>query len=319
MAFQRKTRNRRHVRGHVLDVKISSNQRRQNRLRRVGLFFATTLIFSLSVAGAWKGSEWLLRKYAYENQAFAIRHLDIESDGVLSAEQIRTWAGVRLQDNLLALNLARVKRDLELVPAIEAVSVERILPRGLCIRVTEREPIARVVYPVLRPGGRTELGTYLVDARGCFMFPIERHQRASPAPAGDEHLPVITGIPINDVRPGRAVELPQALAALAYVQAFQRSSMLGLVDLREIDISQPGVLVVTTVQGSAITFGLADFDRQIDRWRLVLEQAHRQGKHIATLDLAVANNSPMTWIDAEGISAPPPKPIKPSPYKRKHV
>jgi cell division septal protein FtsQ len=319
MALQRKTRNRRHNRGHVLDVKLSSNQRRKNRLRRVILFCGTTLLFGLAVAGAWKGSEWLLRKYAYENQAFAIRSLAIETDGVLSAEQIQTWAGVRLQDNLLALNLARVKRDLELVPAIEAVAVERVLPRGLRIRVTEREPIARVVFPILRPGGRSEHGTYLVDARGCFMFPIERHQRASPAVGGDEHLPVITGIPLNDVRPGRAVEAPQALAALAYVQAFQRSSMLGLVDLREVDISQPGVLNVTTVQGSVITFGLHEFDRQLDRWRLVLEQARRQGKHIASLDLAVANNSPMTWIDAAGVPAPPPKPVKPSPYKRKHV
>ncbi len=319
MGLSRKTKNRRHVRGHVLDVKISSNQRRQNRIRRLVLFFGSVLIFGLAVAGLWKGSELLLRKYAYENQSFAIRHLDIETDGVLSREQIQTWAGVRLDDNLLALNLARVKRDLELVPAIEAVAVERVLPSGLRIRVMEREPVARVVFPILRPGGQEERGTYLVDGRGCFMFPIERHQRASPALAGDEHLPVISGIPLGDVRPGRAVDSLQAAAALGFVRAFQRSSMLGQVDLREIDISQPGVLAVTTLQGSTIIFGLTDFERQLDRWRLVLEQARRQGKHIATLDLAVSNNSPLTWVDLGGVSLPPPKPVKPSPYKRKHV
>lgn len=319
MAFSRKTKNRRHVRGHVLDVKISSNQRRQNRLRRLVLFFGTILIFTATVAVVWKGSDLVLHKYVYQNPTFAIQHLDVATDGVLSREQIQTWAGVRLQDNLLALNLGRVKRDLELVPAIEAVSVERILPRGLRIRVLEREPIARVVFPILRPGGQEERGTYLVDRRGYFMFPIERHQRADAKAGGDEHLPVVTGIPLNDVRPGRAVDTAQALAALEFVQAFQRSSMLGQVDLREIDISQPGVLAVTTVQGSTITFGLAEFERQLDRWRLVLEQARRQGKHIATLDLAVANNSPLTWVDTGGVSPPPPKPVRPSPYKRKHV
>ncbi len=319
MGLSRKIKNRRHVRGHVLDVKISSNQRRQNRLRRVVLFGGTLLIFGLTVAAVWKGSELLLQKYAYENPTFSIQRVDIETDGVLSREQIQTWAGVRLHDNLLALNLARVKRDLELVPAIEAVSVERVLPGALRIRVAEREPVARVVFPILRSGGQEERGTYLVDGHGYFMFPIERHQRAEPAVGGDEHLPVLTGIPMNDVRPGRALDAPQALAALELVRAFQRSSMLGQVDLREIDVSQPGVIVATTVQGSAITFGLADFGRQLDRWRLVLEQARRQGKHIATLDLAVANNSPLTWLDLGGVSPPPPKPIKPSPYKRKHV
>jgi cell division septal protein FtsQ len=319
MPFERKPRNRRHVRGHVLDVRISSNQRRQNRLRRVVLGFGTLLIFTTAVFACWKGGEMLLRKYAYENQAFAIRHLDIETDGVLSAEQIRTWGGVRLNDNLLALNLARVKRDLELVPAIESASIERVLPRGLRIRVNEREPIARVVFPLARPGNTAETGTYLVDLQGCFLFPIERAQRADPAPASDDHLPILTGIPLRDVRPGRTVDSAQALAALAFIRAFQRSSMLGQVDLREIEVSQPGVLVVTTAQGSAVTFGLQDFGRQLERWRLVVEQARRQGKHIASLDLAVANNSPMIWIEAAGVTTPPPKPIKPSPYKRKHV
>jgi cell division septal protein FtsQ len=319
MPFLRKPRNRRHLRGHVLDVKISSNQRRQNRLRRLVLFLGTSLVFCLAVLLVWKGGEMLLRRYGYESPTFAIRHLDIETDGVLSAEQIRTWAGVRVGDNLLALNLPRVKRDLELVPAIESVSVERILPRGLRIRVVEREPIARVVFPILRPGGAYENGTYLLDANGYFMFPIDAAQRANPAPGGEEHLPVLTGIPLRDVRPGRALDSVQARAALGFVQAFQRSSMLGVVDVREIDISQSGVLVVTTVQGSAVTFGLGEFDRQLERWRLVCEQARRQSKHIASLDLGVANNSPMIWVDASGVATPPPKPVKPSPYKRKHV
>jgi hypothetical protein len=206
-----------------------------------------------------------------------------------------------------------------LVPAIESVSAERVLPRGLRIRVMEREPIARVVFPVLRPGGKYESGTYLIDANGYFMFPIDAAQRANPASVGDDHLPVLNGIPLRDVRPGRAVDSPQARAALGFVQAFQRSTMLGLVDVREIDISQTGVLVVTTVQGSAVTFGFTGIDRQLERWRLVCEQARRQGKHIASLDLAVANNSPMLWVESNGLSTPPPKPVKPSPYKRKHV
>ena len=56
-----------------------------------------------------------------------------------SADQLRRWAGVKPGENLFALDLARVKRDLEMVPLIDSVSVERVLPRTLRIRVTERE------------------------------------------------------------------------------------------------------------------------------------------------------------------------------------
>ena len=71
----------------------------------------------------------------------------MQTDGVISVDQLRRWAGVKPEENLLALDLARVKRDLEMVPLVQSVSVERILPRTLRIRITEREPIAQVNVP----------------------------------------------------------------------------------------------------------------------------------------------------------------------------
>ena len=320
MLFKRKRKNRRHSRGYVLDVKLSASQRRENRLRRLILFLGTSLIVLLTLFISWRGGEMLLRHFVYENRAFAINKVEVETDGVLSFEQIRTWAGVREKDNLLALDLARVERDLKLVPAIESVVVERVLPRTLRLLVTEREPVAQVVLTQLRAGGAYDGGVYTLDASGCFMFPVDAAQRAIPAVQTNEHLPIITGIPARDIRPGKQVESPQVIAALGLIQAFERSQMVGLVDLKRIDVATSGVLVVSTGQGNELSFGLLDFDTQLRRWRLVHDQAQRFGKHITALDLAVANNAPMLWTDASGIAPlPPPKPHKASRYKKKHV
>ena len=320
MFFKRKQRNRRHSRGYVLDVKLSASRRRETRLRRLTLFLSSSLILFLTVFIVWRGGEFLLRRFVFENQAFAIRGLQIETDGVLSTEQIRTWAGVRMGDNLLALDMARVERDLKLVPAIESVSLERALPGTLRVRVTEREPIAQVVLPQVRAANGDESGVYTLDANGYFMFPIEAVQRTTPAVQTNDHLPIIIGIPARDVRPGRQSETPQVLAALALVQDFERSPMAGMVDLKQVDVTTPGSLVVTTGQGNELTFGISDFDAQLRRWRLVHDYAQRFGKHITALDLMVANNAPMLWTDASGITPPPaPKRTKNSPYKKKHV
>jgi cell division septal protein FtsQ len=320
MFFKRKQRNRRHSRGYVLDVKLSASRRRETRLRRLTLFLGSSLILFLTVFIVWRGGELLLRRFVHENSAFAIRALQIETDGVLSTEQIRTWAGVRMGDNLLALDMARVERDLKLVPAIEAVILERALPGTLRIRVTEREPIAQVVIPQVRAANGHGGGVYTLDVNGQFMFPIEAVQRATPAAQTNDHLPIIVGIPTRDVRPGRQSETPQVLAALALVRDFERSPMAGWVDLKQVDVTTPGSLVVTTGQGNELTFGLSDFDAQLRRWRLVHDYAQRFGKHITALDLMVANNSPMLWTDASGVT-PPPAPKRPrnSPYKKKHV
>jgi cell division septal protein FtsQ len=319
MFFKRKARNRRHSRDYILDVRLSAAQRRENRLRRLTLFLATSSILLGTVYVAWRGGDAAIQHFVFENRAFAIRSLEVETDGVLSPEQIRSWAGVRPNDNLLALDLARVERDLKLVPAIESVIIERVLPRSLRIRVTEREPVAQVVFPQLRRGGAYEGGVYTLDVNGYFMFPVEPTQRATPAAQTNDTLPVIAGVPARDVRPGKPVELPQVRAALELIRAFERSPMAGLVDLRQVDVTAPGVVVAKTGQGSAVTFGLGDFEGQLRRWRLVHDQAQRFGKHIEALDLAVANNSPMLWVDAAGVNLVPPKPAKPSRYKKKHV
>ena len=57
---------------------------------------------------------------------------DVQTDGVIAPDQLRRWARVKPGENLFALDLARVKRDLELVPLIESVSVERVSCRTRC-------------------------------------------------------------------------------------------------------------------------------------------------------------------------------------------
>jgi hypothetical protein len=161
---------------------------------------------------------------------------------------------------------------------------------------------------------------FTLDGNGFFMFPVAASQRAIPVEPGHEHLPLLTGIPTRDIRPGRQAELPQVRAALLLVEAFRGSAMAGVVDLKQIAVGTPGSLFVTTAQGNEVTFGLHDFPAQLRRWRLVHDHAQRFGKHLLTLDLAVANNSPLQWADVTSITPPPaPKPVKASSYKKKHV
>src|SRR5580765_3282654 len=141
MWFRRpKYRNRRSGRRYVLDVKLRSDQVRSSRMRlgaiAFGVLFGT--VFGLYVL--WCVGEWTLDRLVYKNHSFAIQQVEVQTDGVIAHEQLRRWAGAKLGDNLFALDLARVKRDLELVPCINSVSVERVLPRTLRIRVSEREP-----------------------------------------------------------------------------------------------------------------------------------------------------------------------------------
>ena len=54
--------------------------------------------------------------------------------------------------------------------------------------------------------------------------------------------------------------------------------MAGLVDLKRVDVSSPEVLVVTTGQGSEVTFGLTDFEQQLRRWHAIFEDGPEDGQ-----------------------------------------
>jgi cell division protein FtsQ len=222
-------------------------------------------------------------------------------------DQLRRWSGVKPDANLLALDLADVKRKLELMPVIESASVERILPHTLHIRVVEREAIAQVNFIRPSASGRVELAALLLDADGWVMLPLAPSQRVVSANQAAEQLPIIAGINPSDLQPGRRLEAPQVRAALQLLSCFERSSLAGLVDLKRIDVSDPEVLTVSTGQGSEIVFGLSDLERQLRRWREIFDWGQKQGKAIAALDLAVTNNIPARWLEASAVPQTTPK------------
>lgn len=319
MWFKRKPKNRRLGRAQVLDVKLRSSQVRATRARLAAIALGTGFALVFGAYLLYRAGGWVLDRFVYENKAFAIQHVDVQTDGAISVDQLRRWAGVRVGENLLALDLARVKRDLELIPLVRFVSVERILPHTLRVLITEREPIAQANVPRPRPGGGVAVAVYHLDAEGHVMLPLDPRQRDTPANSSSDALPIIGGVNPGEFQPGRCIDAPQVQAALHLIEAFEESPMAGLVDLKRVDVSAPEVLVVTTGQGSQITFGLTDLEQQLRRWHAIFERGQQTSNAIATLDLAVTNNIPLRWLEANAVAPAVPKPAKPLRLKKKHV
>ena len=320
MWFKRQSKNRRIGREYVLDVKLRSSQVRAKRMRAAAVLLGGFFVAVAAIYLGWRATEGALNLLVYENKAFAVQDLDVQTDGIISVDQLRRWTGVRLGQNLFALNLETVRRNLLMVSMIQSVSLEKALPHTLRVRVTEREPLAQLSLPRPKPGGGVEAGYLYIDADGYVIQPLAAAQ-CSPAAmlTTNEQLPTIVGVNGNEVTAGRRLDSSPVRAALDFVQAYERSSMQGLADVARIDVSSPDVLSVKTGQGSEITFGLTDFDQQLLRWQEIVLRAQGMNKAIATLDLAVSNSIPATWLEASAvppISVKAPKPLR---NRKKHV
>ena len=320
MWFKRKQKNRRLSRGHVLDVKLRSEQVRATRIR---LALVTVSVPAVTIFGLyllWRAGDWALDKFVYENAEFAIQRVEVQTDGVIAPDQLRSWSGVKPGANLIALDLASVKHNLEFWPVIDSVSVERVLPRTLKIRVTERKPIAQVNMTRVDGVNGVVFSVFQLDAAGVVMRPLDPRLWDVPvAQMKDGGLPVIKRMDPAQLQPGHHVTLPEARAALQLISAFGRSPMAGLVDLRSIDVSAPGVVVVMTGQGGQITFGLQNVEQQLRRWRVTYDLGRRNNKAIASADFAVANNVPVRWMEMNAAPVVAPKNSTLAPTWRKNV
>jgi hypothetical protein len=320
MWFRRKPKNRRFKREHLLEVKASSQQRRHTRWR-LGMTAASLLLGLLILSALfWAGGSWLVNRLVYQNEFFAIAKIDAQTDGVISLEQIRKWSEVKINDNLMLLDLVNVQRNLELVPLIREVAVERIMPRTLKIRVAERVPVAQVhAFQPRSAGGGYDVVVYFLDEGGFVMARPERWLPGARAWRSVETLPVICGLDGSELHPGWTNDSPRIQAALQLIAAFEGSSVFAVADLMRIDVSAPEVIQATTYQGSEITLLPRRLEWQLSRWRLIHDVGAKQGKAIASLDLSVSNNLPARWIEASAVPPVNPKLIKTIRTKKKNA
>ncbi len=318
MFSKAKRKNRRLRRGSVLQVKVRASKLRAARARLVARILSG--IFGVVLTGylAWYGGQRALDWLVYKNPAFAIQRIDLQTDGVILPERLRRWAGVSIGDNLYALDLGAVRRRLELNPRIKSVSLDRIAPHTLSIRVVEREPVARVLADRLTRDGKLQPYPFLIDAEGYVMLPLDPRDRSAP-PSQSDLLPVLSRINPNIVQPGHRIDAAQVQAALHLITAFDGSLMAGLVEIASIDVSATDVLTLTTSEGSRVTFALDGLDQQLRRWREIFDCSRRAGKVIATLDLAVGDSIPCCLLQASTLVPEVHRIHRPLHNRKRHV
>ena len=125
MWFKRKTKNRRNERDSVLEVKMRSRDASRARLRVVTGLVGAVGGTTLGVLVIWQAYQWALQRFVYGNDAYAIRRIELRHHGRLLPDQIRRWAGVETGQNLLAVDLDRVRHDLEMIPWVERLRWKR--------------------------------------------------------------------------------------------------------------------------------------------------------------------------------------------------
>ena len=144
------------------------------------------------IGGVVWGCYALKRVWFTDNRHLVLRKVNVLSSGYWSGRDDELAARLRLKPGtaMFQLDPAEVRRALEKIPCIAKARVYRELPDTLRIELNERVPRAII-------GSRNS--PVVADENGVLML-----RRESMASAKLE-LPVITGLPLKNCRPGGIV------------------------------------------------------------------------------------------------------------------
>lgn len=296
--FGRSNENRRRAKGGGTPLRASVSDEASGAerpwQRRWIIRSSVTLLLVASVAfGGW----WLRENWISRIPALAIREVIVEVDGVLSPEEVRRLAGVRLGRNILSVDLPRLRDRLQHHPRIASARIMVEFPGSLLIRIRERLPIV-AVEPLSQNGLRAR---YLLDENGHLLLPLEPSSAPAEAVAAESALPILAGYHAQ-----RPTAQADTLRALEFIRTYESAAAGSLPDIRRISIAEPGVLVVTTDSSGEVTFAAHDYGTQLQRWSDILRQLQelKESRTIQSLDLSVSQNSPIRWNDTPPVASP---------------
>ncbi len=298
---QRVSNQRQRKQQHLLEVTIRRDKAVAQRNRAIFFTSCKIICFVAIVAGIYIGGKEGLRRFLWENPDYFLAPLRVTTDGALTREQIVMASGIIEGRNIFTIDLTAAHDALEKLPQVERTEIQRTLPNHVDINVIERRPIAWVTSRADEDPTSSER-SFLIDARGVVM----RSKTVLPEYL---HLPVISGVEVDNLAAGQRMQTFEMQAALDLVRLNADSTGY---QARNIDVSKGYCLVVTDTTHAQVTFGLDGIDRKLDTLNRFLERPEMRMRELRTVNLMVDRNIPVTFADSEQESeipsiASPPK------------
>ena len=218
--------------------------------------FARVALGAVFVIVAALGVAWGARRYLVSSPRFALRTLSVEGNARLSAQEVADRGGLKLGDNVFALDLAKVEATLANDPWIASAKLQRKLPGSVVVRVTEHEPAA-----VVSIGDKL----YLVARTGRVFKEVE--------PGDPLDLPVVTGLAPSDVAKDREGVEREVLRALDVIDELGKSNVGQRFPVQEIHLEKDGGLsAIVGRDGISLQLGKPPFRGKLEQAARVFDE-----------------------------------------------
>jgi cell division septal protein FtsQ len=186
-------------------------------------------------------------RLALGSSQFAVRHVELDASRRSSEGEILEQAGVRMGDNLLALDIRAAEQRLLSNPWVRSVNIARKLPHTLRVQLVEREALALASL---------DGSLFLVEASG---EPFKAWQE------GDvDDLPVLTGVTLDALAKDRAGAVARLATGLSVLSHYDRLPVSQIHRAQEVNLSPDGSVVLSVgARGVSLHLGQGPWPKKM--------------------------------------------------------
>jgi hypothetical protein len=198
------------------------------------------------------------------------RLTDVRVEGAryLDPRRVMQLAGLEPGRDLFTIDLARARQALLLEPRVASAAVRRHLPRGVRVRIVEREPVLLVSHGV----------PWEMDSSGVLLPPLQ------PGVVAD--VPMLVGPRLSGLAAGVQVNRPEVRRGLAWVRALSARELELAGQVSEVDVSDPAWTGLTLLDGTRVLApGWPPGLPRLSALRVVLVDLKGRGTSAAEVDL----------------------------------
>jgi len=189
----------------------------------------------------------------------------------LSTEELNTWAGAIIGNNIFLLDLSKFSKKLAAHPWIHSASVRRVFPQGINIEIKERTPFARI-----------KLGKfYIMDNYGILL---------GSETSNLTKLPLITGITAKNPTPGNNVADEEIIRGLKAMHNLNLLPMFKKNPIERVHInSKSRITFLTKNQNIRVYMRPGMVQQSLKNLILVIDTIEKNEPNLKYIDLSFKN------------------------------
>lgn len=199
---------------------------------------------------------------------FSLENIEISSTKRLTREDVLGLTGIEPGKDLLRLNLKRMGEQILQNPWVESVRINRYLPNGISIAITEREPLAIVNMGFI----------YYMDKKGNVFKVLNQGDKLD--------FPVITGFSEEELGRDPKGTKDALLATCELLEILKDKGAFILADVSEIHYDKGyGFTMFTSSGALPVKIGGGDFSAKVERFARIYKDLMAQDQKLQYIDL----------------------------------